>query len=215
MPRIYRSLIIAAALCVSQSQHASILLDQSPATTDAAILTDNLDNRAGGQNFAEDFEFASAVSLTGMDIYMKSEIASVGQSVTIRIFEDSTGVPGTKLFDFTETIDVVDTLNASATTERVYAEFTTPVALDGGTTYWIGMSGTADTLKLAGLGIVSGTAAPFDDSVMAQFSDEALVSVEGFGSGDMAVRLHGVPEPSTFALILLGMAGCTRHRRIR
>jgi hypothetical protein len=205
----------ATAALFTPTTHAAVLLDQSPATTDAAILTDNLDNRAGGQNFAEDFSFASAVSLEGMDIYMKSGIASVGQSVTIRVFEDVAGVPGSKLFDFTETIDSIDSTGASATTERIYAEFTTPLSLDAGVTYWIGMSGTTETLKLAGLGDVSGTTSPYDDSVMAQYSDEALVSVSGFGSGDMAFRLHGVvPEPASIA-ILAGLGLVTHRRRGR
>lgn len=147
-----RLLLAAAALLFAGGTQADVLLDRSPLTTDAAVLTDNADNLAGGQNFAERISFSSAVSLTGMDIYMGRDIASLGQSVTIRIFEDTDVYSGVTLHAFSETVDAIDLVGASATTQRVYAEFTTPVGLDADTTYWIGMSGNTAPFNQAGLG---------------------------------------------------------------
>mgnify|MGYP002621795311 CR=1 FL=1 len=194
-----------ALVGLSVDARAAILLDQSPATTGAAILSDGLDNRSISQNFAEDFSFGTAVSLTGMDIYMAEDVATVGQSVTIRLYEDASGIPGTKLSDFTETVSTIDLIGAVGTNERVHADFTIPLLLEADTTYWIGMSGTGvTTFSLTGLGDV--VDAPYDDRTMAQFTAESFSFISGTGTGDMAFRLEGiiVPEPTSAALMALG-----------
>lgn len=199
---------------------AIVLLDQSPATTGATILSDKLDNRSTSQNFAEDFSFATAVKITGMDIYMNEDTPELGDSVTIRLYEDLAGIPGTKLSDFTETVSVIDLVGAVGTTVRVHTDFSVPLELEPDTVYWIGMSGTgnSNTFQLAGLGEVGG-GDPVDDFTMAQFTDESFNFISGTGTGDMAFRLEGtvVPEPATLMLVLLGLSGLAlvKQRRLR
>ncbi len=201
-----QSCVVFCVLGLASASHAAILLDRSPATTGATILSDNLDNRSVSQNFAEDIEFATDVSLTGMDIYMADNVPTLGQSVTIRLYEDAPGFPGTKLSDFTELVSVIDTVGATGDTVRVHADFTTALSLDANTTYWIGMSGTGiDTFSLAGLGDAGGS--PVDDSTMAQFSGESYSFISGTAIGDMAFRLEGTVVPEPASLALLGMGG--------
>jgi hypothetical protein len=212
------SIIAALFVGVVQTEGA-ILLNQSPLHTDASVLSANLDNRSETQNFAEDFSFVDAVVLSGMSIYMREDVASLGQSVTIRVYEDALGIPGTKIHDFTETVDLIDTEEAADGLERVHADFTTTFALEANTTYWIGMSGTgAPVFSLAGLGDVDGTSSPFDDRTMAQFTGTGFNFISGSATGDMAFRLEGVviPEPRTSPvlvglLVLMSMA--SRRRR--
>lgn len=189
----------------NMNSHAVVLLNLSPAATDAEVLTDNLDNRSTTQNFAEDFSFLDSVSLTGMSIYMREEVATLGQSVTVRIYQDAFGVPGTKLHDFTELVAVIDTADSVGNLERVHADFTTAISIEADTTYWIGMSGTGTpTFSLAGLGDVGGSSSPYDDRTMAQFSNESFNFIGGTAAGDMPFRLEGtiIPEPGSVALVM-------------
>src|SRR5690348_6828228 len=90
----------------SSPTRADTLLDWSPATTGADLAAGDgtpWSNNSAFQNFAENFSFTSAVTLSGMDIYTASAFPSVGMSVTVRLWSDSGGLPGTLLDNFTET----------------------------------------------------------------------------------------------------------------
>ncbi|NBC10404.1 MAG: hypothetical protein GVY24_01540 [Planctomycetes bacterium] len=197
--------VVALAVMGAFPAYAEVLLDRSPAAAGVPVTGGGLDNRSTTQNFAEDFRLDTAASVTGMAIYMDADLATLGQSVTVRWYAEAPGVPGTKLADFTSTVSDLDTITATNTAsltielDRVFAAFDTPLALDADTTYWIGMSGTgnADTFSLAGLD-------DFDDSTMAQFTDTTFGFISGSASGDMAFQLEGmfVPEPGAAALLL-------------
>jgi hypothetical protein len=185
------------------------------AGTDGGIWSNN----SLGQNFGEDsISLGSAFSVTGMDIYTRQDFATVGNSVTIRIWDDLAGLPSTLLYDFTESISIVDTDGVGpfgADIRRVHADFTSPITLGAGS-YWVGMSGTG--YELAQTSIVNGTGAGMDGK-MAQFSGTTYQFMTNVG--DAAMRLYGdevVPEPTTLAIFGIGAlcasgVGMRRRRR--
>lgn len=201
-------ILVAMTLGLPSVTNASVVWDYSPFTTQAT-LAGLWSNEAPVQNFGELVSFGSDQQIVGMDIYTELDFATVGQSVTVRIWSDAAGVPGSLLFDFTEAISVVDSEGAIGSEVRVHADFTTPVTLLGGTGYWIGMSGTSTQLGQRGL---IGANAP-DNSRMAQFSGTTYSGQTETFVGDMAFRLHGpshsaVPEPSAIAIWSLAAMGC-------
>ena len=217
------AMLLACSLAADAAL-AVVILDRSPDAFPGADFSPgsagNFSNIRSGQHFADDFSFASNAVLTGMDIYSGVQFAAVGDTVTIQLFADATGSPGAILAEFTETIDLIDFEGISATTEsnRKHVDFTSPLNLVGGTTYWIGMSGGSTTAALQlGHLMLEGAGAP-DDGTVAQFSNNTLQS-NTQGIGDAAMRLHGtlvgVPEPATLGLLVAGLlgAGWARQRR--
>jgi hypothetical protein len=237
------ALLVLGLLEGASQRKADLLLDHSPATTGANLLPQvgvwsNMDI---GQNFGEHFGFSSTEFLTGMDIYTRSEWPSLGMLVTVRLWADAAGLPGTLLYEFNETVSAVDSVGTVAGNDnvRVHADITYQLALAANTIYWIGMSGgsvdgNSHELGLLGLG---GTNAP-DDGSMAQFSGNAgreFVSINS-SVGDMAFRLEGstiptsgdapperlplpgvVPEPSSLvvggSIVLVGLALAWRRSK--
>jgi MYXO-CTERM domain-containing protein len=200
-------LLIAAS---AEPVRAGIIWDYSPDTTGASVAGTTWANKASGQNFAERISFVNPVLVTGMDIYTRANIPSVGQSATIRIRADAAGIPGVLLEDFVEQISIVDTVGATSTNRvRAHVDFTTPVLLAGLTDFWIGMSGTNSELGQSGL---VGVQAP-DDSRMYFFSGTNPASFTNTLVGDMAFRLFGeeqstaTPEPASLAIWGLGAVG--------
>jgi len=187
---------------------AAVILDHSP---DAVGGTQSpaYANNATGQNFGDDvFTISNSHTLSGMDLYVGSQWASLGQSVTIRIWADGGGTPSTLLHDFTETISILDTDGIAGwvpTTRRAHVDFTPAITLNAGT-YWIGMSGTNSELSVYTTRGASGS--PLLDGKVAQFSGTTYSHMANIG--DTAMRLYGdsftaVPEPASIAM--WGLAG--------
>jgi hypothetical protein len=218
--RFVLAAVLGLVLGPSSQTRASVLLDRSPATTGATLeLADGKpwSNLSYSQNFADSFSFGTAETLSGMDIYTSTVLPSVGMSVTVRLWSDSGGLPGTLLDNLTTTVTAVDSVGTVPGTEdvRVHADFT--LTLAAGTTYWIGMSGTNAELGQYGL---DGPNAP-QDGGMARFIGTTF---SDFAStdGDMAFRLEGsastIPEPSSLVLAarsigLLGLGLAWRRRK--
>ncbi len=178
-------------------QPTNIIWDYSPAATNTSSVPDGfLVNASSGQNFAETVSFPDPATITGMSIYSGVNVVSVGDGVTIRVWTDSAGVPGTLIHNFTETISVIDTAGVGdwLFVNNLFANFTNSINLAANTPYWIGMSGFGVTIEtnigeVETIGLASLNTNP-GDGAMAQFSGTTLVT--GFQPvGDMAFRLYG------------------------
>lgn len=211
-PKVLAALVWAS-FGLNQAE-SGVILDHSPATTGADITPDAFGfpgavfvNQADDQNFADRVMFSTDTLVGGMDIYTLSSFAVLGNSVTIRLWDDFSNAPDMLLAEFNEFISVIDTDGAvdnGFDMVRVHADFSTALLLLGGTQYWIGMSGAA-TYQLGQLGL-TGTSAP-DDDLMFSFTGTIP---NGNAGGDMAFRLHdraAVPEPSSICLLGIGAIG--------
>jgi hypothetical protein len=205
---------------------AAIILDRSPGAYPGVTLEPDhgapgsQSNVGDGGNWADSFSFGSAETLTGMGLYSGSDWGTVGQAVTIKLWYDNNGVPGSLIQEFNTTVSVVNTEGASsvALITQKYAAFTTPISLAANTVYWIEMSGGNGT-QLALLGVTDPAAGLAGYSAL--FNGDTFQGLHTPGIGDVSMRLYGfsaVPEPPTCisgALALLLPLSVPALRRLR
>jgi hypothetical protein len=128
-----------------------------PATARADVIVDESPSAIGGQpffpagtvstgqNILVEFTLAAPTTLTGMSIWVPSNVA-LGTAATIKYATDSSGAP-TDLTSLASTIDVVDpgplvTPGAFSGALFPFDEIHTSFSLAlGAGTYWIGLSG--------------------------------------------------------------------------
>jgi hypothetical protein len=201
-------------LLVGGTANGAIILDHSPLTTGATISSNIWTNILSIQSFADDVNFISGATVTGIDIYSSDFFGAVGQQATVRLWADNSGQPGVLLDTINTIISSIDDSGATDGNNRIHADITS-LLLAANTTYWIGMTGTTEVLTQTGL-------LNFDDSIMAQFNGGSTFSYFTSNSvGDMAFRLEGeissasVPEPSSFILLGAGLAGMAFWRKKR
>lgn len=205
-----RTLISAAMLFVltTTANAAPVVWDYSPDTTGASVVN-NWQNISNRQNFVERFELSADTVLSGMDIFSTTSSGNFGFIATIRVFSNNSGTPDTKLYEFTETDHVIDSVGtlSQPSLSRKHVDFTVPVSLAAGS-YFIGMSGSGDIAQAGLLNI--------DDNGIWQLSG-GTISRFSNGIGDMAFRLFGevssVPAPSAFVLVGLGLIGLGIRRQ--
>jgi hypothetical protein len=213
--------IAASIVAAPDLATAATVYDTSFTTTGAEVRfpdpTVETQVGAGFRQIADQFQLLQNTALTGMAIYTRSGSAAVGQSVTIRLWNDNSSVPGTLLQSFTENLSVLDTDGINTTDlpdmRRAFANFTTPIQVSGNTPYWISMSGTRFSLGLvrsqAGTGTIPANAS------IALLNDGGFV---GFQDGqDMPFLLYGqaatpVPTPALLPG-LMGMGAVVWRKR--
>ncbi len=198
---------LLASFLVANSANAGIILDHSPGTFGSSTFKPGTistwENQRLAQHWADNFSFGTNTAVDGMDIYSIPSFGAVGDSVSIQLWADNSGAPGALISEFGEKISTIDLEGARGDLNRKHADFTTPLNLLAGVTYWIGMSGLVE-FGQQGLG---DPGAPQDGS-MARFTPDGFDRTRSEW-GDMAFRLHGkasVPESTTFALLGLGLA---------
>lgn len=212
--------VLAAVVAVcagSPPAKAAFIVNYSPGATGASTFGSFL-NLSTSQNFAERILFNSAATITAMDIYTASFQGPVGTSVTIRLWADNAGSPGTLITSFTETISVRDSDGNGGNSQiaRIRATFTNALNLSANTQYWIGMSGTSTDI---GLFTLTGPNAP-DNARSAIFTGTTFGSTNN--TGDMAFRLEGTlggvvaaPAPAGAVLFGIGLVGLAGSRLLR
>lgn len=156
------------------------------------------------QNYVDDILFSANMSITGLHLFT-SAYHSPTSSHHIKFFMDSgTGSPGSLLTEF----DVVPTVaNQSIGIGYIKENILhfSPVNLQAGLTYWVGGSHIYNNAMVtisSGSSIVNGQ--------FAKLSGNTFSNLET-SRGDIMFQLEGtqtapVPEPTTLALIGLGLA---------
>jgi hypothetical protein len=179
---------VLACVLWATSAHATLLWDYSPDTTGGTYGGD-WHNVSGRQNFAELLQFDGAVSIDAMDVYsLDGDPATIGTSVTVRVWSNNDGAPHVLLYEFETSISIEDAVGAASLPRvtRKHAVFPDPIDLSADVRYWIGMSGTDLELGQLSLGGLSGA---FFDGSLAQFTGDQFWFHPSIG--DMAFRIHG------------------------
>ena len=166
-------------------------------------------NLSGGWVQAEDFSFGSATTVGGAGVYIGtvSDIAAWDGSFTYYIFSDSGGSPGAMLASGSVSPTVTPTGYSDLFGNAYLFAFDLNSNFDAsaGTTYWLGIHTAADFSSFgdlfwantAGNGTASGHESPggtFNN--WADNGTEHAFYLTGLTSG--------VPEPSTWAMMILG-----------
>lgn len=208
MKNLILAAFAAAMTLGAMPAHAALLVDDGP--TSDQLFPYLLTNRADDQNFLMRFTLAADARIDGMDIF-SAVLPRIGQAVTIKLRADEGGAPaGANLATFATSLSAITQADGPTGYLRAHADFA-PYLLAAGT-YWIGMSGTASDLGILSW-IDDGPAARDDQRAL---SGESVVRIPAIHN--IAFALYGtnaVPEPASWALMILGFAamGAAARRR--
>jgi hypothetical protein len=202
-----------------------ILAVFAPLRAHAQIIYDNgPPNQQNGNEMtqwiqAEDFSVATAMTLGGVNFWdIESPGTSYQGQIAWGIYSDAGGSPGTLLASGAAIGGAVTRTFIQHGVLGIYDEYSesfniTPFALTGGTTYWIGLHNGPLTFQ---------TRSEFyweTTNPNASFTGHELIAPFTGGwsdnGGQHAFQLLAVPEPSTWALLGLGICAlfCVGWRR--
>lgn len=125
----------------TQQSNAAVIIDGSPDAL-GGVNYSTWGNTSTDQNFLVEITLTSGATIGGFDVYSCCGLPTLGQAVTIKIRDDTGGMPNSSnLYTINSTVDAIDEVGTTidTTMQKVNASFA-PITLAAGT-YWIGMSG--------------------------------------------------------------------------
>jgi PEP-CTERM motif-containing protein len=180
----------------------------------AGVVYDNGTPNGTSGNFAtswvqaEDFSFASGTSVQGAGVFIATFGAPWDGSFTYYLFADSGGSPGAVLASGSVSPTVAPTGYTSITpgdTSLFTFDFNSPFDAAGGTTYWLGIHAAGDFNSIDGpywsntAGNGTSTGHESQGGTFDNWSDNGTEH-----AFYLTGLVSGVPEPSTWAMIILG-----------
>lgn len=202
-----RKLLAAGALILvtGTGANAAVIFDGGPSAGD--FPSGSWLNIGQGQNFAVKVNFGNGVTVNGFDIYTNYYSPVLNNPVVLKIFaQDPSTISGVTPDKYFSTITDVQEIDFHAV-NIAHANFA-PIHLDAGN-YWIGMA-SANTDDISWTSYRNS-----DDALNRPFQDQLQLAGDSFtinpGIYDLAFKIDGtfdaisgVPEPSTWAMFLLG-----------
>jgi hypothetical protein len=193
---------------------ASLGLAATPGAWAQGVLSDNLANASGGRSMVLDTSWAAAKFTTDGQAYnfrsvvlLMSGIQNVGSSAQVDIYSDSgANKPGA----------AVGTLISpgSYTPGLTPTTFTSPgVPLAASSSYWVVLKAPTGGLGWSYTTDPSGTGAGFALDWSQSLDAGSTWSTTSFPPYQMQVNADAVPEPSQWAIMVLGLAGYAARRR--
>ncbi len=208
--KMIKAALAGLVLGVSGFANATIIWDQGPSTGD---FGGSWNNYTISQNFADNVMFTSDTLVTGLNYFTDFDLSSqTGSSAfNLHIYNDASGAPST-LFHQENLGFSASVLNAGTTlngTSVNMLEFNfSGLNFLMNTTYWVGLSGNG-----FGAGQVSLSGTFPQDGQIARFSGDTFSTMATVG--DQMFQLTSaaeVPEPSTLAILALGLIGLGARR---
>jgi hypothetical protein len=170
------------------------------------FLYDNLSSPVTGGDPAATFPvglgplFASfsntdgARTLTELELNLSATDPSDGQTFTVSVWSDKSTAPNTELWSTTENDSVLSTM-------PTVEDFSTDVSLNAHTRYWVGVSSADGSAIFSSATVFTGI------GVADEFYINSNGEVPNNPNGPYVMRVVATPEPSTWAMMLLGFAG--------
>jgi len=199
-----------------------VVLSVSTATlttpANAAVLYDNLNSSTNGTDevgtkwgplYNSFSTGGSAFALTQVEVKLRlTPDTNATGSVSVDLFSDNSTTPGTLLSNIGV---IADTLLSSALANYSLS-FSTPYNLAANTRFWLGLS-TSNGSNAEWAYSRDQTAVGVTNEYLANYGGTGSIRVSDNTYGPYQMRISGVPEPATVALMGLGIAGIGYQRR--
>ena len=147
-----------------------------------------------GQLFASFSNPSGARTLTELELNLSATNPSDGDTFTVSVWSDKNTAPNSLLWHTTAS-------NSILSTTPTVEDFSTDVGLNANSRYWVGVASIDGSAILSSATIFTGV------GVANEFYINSNGEVPNNPNGPYVMRVVATPEPTTWALMLLGFAG--------